>query len=283
MFRYATKLEDTGSLDESIETASLGDFDDDEEDEELLTPNQQYSVFCGLSRFFGRRQAMKKEERAIVEAAASFIVDGFHENGKLGQGDFQVSNGSMPSHLPATATRSNEFSKDENVASVATRYLVATALSRNSGSNNWVGAVMIAAVLIGDSDTRFRRLSPLGLSNLIKATTARHLEHLISAGMPRNSGPTRTLAKCISQCNSQIDQAQASLLFDFALILLHRVLRWKGYKADPVGLLLVAVVVGHTANRITDILSKDEDGSPLMSLYLDAKFELDRTKNSQEN
>jgi hypothetical protein len=270
IFRYGIKLEDTGSV--GWETVSV-DMYSDEDDDDDQNRRQQYSIFCGLSRWLGMRLFTKKEESTIVDAAAAaFIVDGFYESGLSGR-----SNDHKHSY---TAVSYHELSNDETFADIVSGYILRNAFSRKQKTYCWADTAMIAAILIGDSSSGFRLASRAAIVELLGGTPTSVLDEFVSSHELGAGGYAKILSQSISQCEEQVDQTQAGHFLDLVLILLGRLALSNGSRVQTAGLLFLAIVTGHVANRITYVLSADS-AIPLVSAYLDAQFELNTISSNR--
>jgi len=287
IFRYGIKLDNPKDDDTGAVNGSSGEYVtyDDE-----VSTERGYSFMCGISRWF--KFATKREEQAIIDAASSFIVHAFENDSEANvDGEVHVQGesdkfGRTNRHvvLGNGIAQNNEFglgqtyARDgmENVARMAARHLLTLVFGSAAFSDKcrWKRAAASATLLLGESLNGYYRSSGAFVMRHAKKTPVRNFYSFLPPEKHRKGRISSFLLRSIDECEHQITSRNAGAILDLVLILLASEDVSGDLKAEIPGLLLIAVVVGHTAGRMTDLLEEERDDHPLWSSYLEVRFEI---------
>lgn len=259
VFRYALKLSDR-------ETG--GDrYPNDDSDNEDGVPERGYSIMCGISNIFSRRQVARKNTTKID--ASPVLVHGLADAKVRKMQDIGI-------HSIQRLSSWQNCNCDEfkTVAGVAARYILSSIFDADALIDNtcWRKVGALAALLIGDTKTEFYCCTADEFAHLVQNTKTSRYGALIPLES-RRGGLAEFFDHCIFGCSQAIDELVAGGILDLVLILLG--CESNDFKADIPGLLLVAIVSAHVSGRITEILKPDDGDSLLWTSYLEV-----RTKQS---
>jgi hypothetical protein len=278
IFRYGLKLEDPEDDDSGSKSSFTADISISDDEETI----GGYSIFCGVSRLFGGgRRRLKNDEQAIVDAASSFIVHGFDEH--LVEDHLALLE---PGHTKDTRSHWSDGEVIQNkgsqtVAGVAARYLLAIIFADKTPGrpSGWKLAGVTASLLVGESLTGFYTCPRREFMDLVRQLSGTDIHFLLSAKPGHKGGLVAFLARSIQECEQEIDSVQASRVLDLIIILLARQGESQDFEMEIPGLIVAAVVAGHTAGRTTDLLTDDSD-SLVCTSYLEARFELAKCQSA---
>jgi hypothetical protein len=236
LFRFGLKLEDVydhpeeyaeESFDASIDSDLF--FDDEAHEKEA------YSVFCGISRFFGAR----KPERSN----GGFVDHAFDSNGAV-----------------STTARSSIYlsTNDEGVTDVVAETLQSLLLDV-SHQMLWGSAARLASLLLPGSLAGLSLCSKEECTALLEDTAARPIRHVLPKEYRRKDGLVDFFSAAISRCMDCLDNDEITNMTN----LLRVNLRPGSITGDRQGehtatLLLVFLVVGYVSGNLADFLDYEK-------------------------
>lgn len=234
VFRFALKIS-MPDMDFESDT----EFDDE-------TPQTTYSIFCRMPFFPRRSQNLKKKSAQI----SSLMLSNFPNSLLKGEDVFNM--------IPT-------IEEDNHCAAlIFTRYILSVIVEDNGYKTKrcWNKIAAFAFLLVGDTTSGFRMCTKEDFGQLVRHFVNLELCNVLSS----------FLKVFILHCSNHLEPDIASRIFDLLLLLLGSASA--DLETEIPDLLLLAVVVGHTSERIIEILSDEPNESHLWTSYNSVRFEL---------
>lgn len=263
LFRFANQLEQMDDAefwsDSKLDVATMPTVEERKQGMVLASPTMTPKKATKSSAFgifmplicSGRR---RREERAVYEAASTFIGSGFEEF-EYAQLDASVSERPGP----------------VSVMYITGKLLVRLGLEEKHG---WKRAAVIARLVLGDVVSWVQRTA---LTKL--AVTAHHLskskEYLdLTDSDELTDVVTNYLVQGMFAANHEMTRSDAAWLLELVILSLSRLSPSDSVNRSLApGLVLMATIVGHASGRMEDMMRdlKKKDRNPLMACYEEAK------------
>lgn len=261
IFRYALKLQDQGKWEDTSPN--------DESDDEDRVPDRGYTIMCGISNIFSRRQGTGRKIKTYTTDTSPLLVHGIADP-KI----FKIQAIGVPNIERLSSWQSCGDNEFKSVAGVTARYILSSVFDTDVLINHkrWKSLGALAALLISGSKNEYYFCSKAEFAGLVQSTRSNRYCALIPLEVRRSGGMTKFFLRCTLGCTQELDLSVAGHLMDILLILLGKS---KDAEADIPGLLMIAIVVAHAANRITEISPPLSDESLLWTSYRDMETSSD--------
>ena len=243
IFRYALKI-----AGNNIAMVDDSDSDDD-------GAARSVSIMCGMTKLFGIRNARSK--KGVVEKSsnpAPLLIHGITDS-KITKLEAYGVKHLRKLSLWQVHTRMDLFT---NVPQVAARFIVSSIFGGGflDSQIGWINVALLSTAVMSDmsSDNCYSTINVF--SNYLATIKVNHFLALAPSDV-RREGMIRVFDYFINNCDDSMDHAVAGRIFDLIVVLLGCDVTT--FPADLPGLVVVATVAAHQADRILDILSPESD------------------------
>jgi hypothetical protein len=233
-------------------------INDDPDSDDEGTSTTTLSIMCGMSKLFSFRNANVNVNvaRKNNEAAAPLLIHGISDSKIIqlkGCGVRHLHNLGLW-HVHSC------IDKFVNIPQISARFVVSSIYGGSilDSEIGWIKVGLLATAIMSDmcSENFYNTDHPF--TEFIEATKVSHILALAPLDI-RRDGIMKVLDYFINNCHDSIDPEVANRIFDLLTVLLDSDV--STFQSDLPGLLVVAIVAAHKADRICDILSPDSDAA----------------------
>ena len=240
-------------------TAESDNNDDDDNDNDETT--RRFSVMCGMTKMFGLWNSSGSSTKVPIIAKQTsdqtpLLIHGITDNKLIKLKDYGVS------YLQKLNRWPDHSGVDvfTNVPQVTARFIVSSIFGGDTWDSQlgWIKVALLSMVVMCDMSPENCHDTVHMFSQYMETFKVSRFLALSPLDV-RRDGPANVLDYFIRNCHDGIDPDIASCVFDLVVVLLG--CDTTSFTADIPGLVLIAMVAAHRADRILDILSPESDSA----------------------